>query len=317
MKAKNRLHNMEVEEISLVTRPANKQKFLIVKDEDGEAAFEMVPRDAGGCTLVAKDEGVPADAVPVSGDVKYKLTKDIKAALIESTATALEKMTEFAKALDAAEEVDKGEVPNNLRDSVKAISTATLAIAEKAGKKPEEEEEDKGKGKDDEMKKVHMCPGCGYEGVPGRDGVCPKCGKPMEMKEEKQGQKPPKKPCDEEETPLKQLKKLGDDIQKMLPRGIEPSTREDTNAGAGHIPEGSGVPLMSAEQFFANVNGLSEVMKTNASLVAKNEELKTKIVELEKQTSKRVSKSVGQPNSGPVDSGSGSGFGGWPLDMNE
>lgn len=352
MNAKNRLHNMEVEEISLVHRPANKQKFLIVKGMDGdETALEMVPRDEGGFTLVEKEEGVPPDT-ETQGAPTLKLTKDVKAGLLESATAALEKLTEFTKSLEAAEEVEKEEdVIGDVSSLIQGVKSTTEALTEKACATPP-------KKKKEPAMKAWTCPACGYEGEPGKNGECPKCGKTMIQKAADAHQAlldeklaavstlasdiaKNAATMDAKDLNVKieqlssmgwkiredaqvvnvskadvaaELKTLTDEIDKMLPRGIEPGTREDLNAGAGTIPDGSGVPLMSAAEMFSKIEGLAQVMK----LRDENEKLEKRIAELEEGIKKsKVTKSIGLPNSGPVEKRDNhGGFQGWPLDMN-
>ena len=223
----NRLHNMEVEEISLVHVPANKCRFLVVKDADGETSLELVPKDTGGFTLVEKDEGVPADAVSAQEVKMIKLTKTDRDALLQDASTALEKLTALAKAIDEAEEVKEGDVPESLSKQLDEMSAAVTDLQEKAKKKkPEEDEEE-------ELKKAWTCE-CGYKGVPGKGGVCPECGKKMEQ--DKAAEPTQQTKASETEIQAAELRGMSEALSKMLPRGIEPSDRKDINAGAGSVP---------------------------------------------------------------------------------
>ena len=58
MKKKKQLKNMDIEEVSLVDRPANKRKFLLIKREDGEVTELTIKTDgtSDGTTLSVNGE---------------------------------------------------------------------------------------------------------------------------------------------------------------------------------------------------------------------------------------------------------------------
>lgn len=318
--AQNRLHNMEVEEVSLVNRPANKRKFLIVKGLDGsKTELEMIPRDEGGFQLIEKE--TEEETVEVAQDeARIKLSKGMKAALLEDASTALEKLTELTKTIDASEEVDGAEMPDDIEKAIGEIGTAVTSLQEKAKKKkPKEEEECK-------VAKAWVCPGCGYEGVPGKGGVCPKCGAKMEMVEKAANE--PNDTTEEavdnattSDANLEALKELSEEVKKMLPRGISPSTREDINAGVGHLPPDSGIPGLTAEQMFAKIDGLSQVMKNLCEIQDYKTTLDDRFSKLEKTIAEsnrvRIGKDVGTGNSRQVDGVAKKANVVWRSDMND
>lgn len=162
MSATNRLHNMEVEEISLVNVPANKRKFLVVKHLDGTSEnLELVRQEGGNITLVSKgDDELPDDQSPAGLD-GLKLSKEDKEALLSGAAGALERLTSLTKALDEAEESDGAEVPEVVLQEFDAVGDLL------------------GKAKPPKWKCTKA--DCGYSGVPAKGGKCPKCGAKMEL----------------------------------------------------------------------------------------------------------------------------------------
>lgn len=120
----NRLHDMLVEEVSLVDRAANKRTFLIVK-RDGGVASEVVPNGQGGYTvrkdLVTGDGAVndtqggssaatgPATPTGAPPKKKPKLDKatltlqpDAQKAISAGLADAVDQLTAFQKEIDGA-----------------------------------------------------------------------------------------------------------------------------------------------------------------------------------------------------------------------
>lgn len=218
MTATNRLHNMEVEEISLVNVPANKRKFLVVKHLDGTSEnLELVRQEGGGITLVSKgEEELPDDQSPAGLD-GLKLSKEDKEALLTGAAGALERLTSLTKALDDAEEEDGASVPDVVLQEIDAVGDLL------------------GKAKPPKWKCSKA--DCGYAGVPAKGGKCPKCGAKMELvkqdgeepdeeDEEEQGKKKGEDPASKADGKKKKPEEDEESMEKLLEHAATPEGRE-------------------------------------------------------------------------------------------
>ena len=129
--AVHRLHDMVTEEVSLVDRPANKRKFLVVKNEKGTnmpAGAEVVAGANGQLTAAGQ---APAPTAKAS----ISLTAGAKEALAAVLADCLENLTAASEAIDGAtvveldEEMDPGEVGDMLMECAEALEDAMYALA--------------------------------------------------------------------------------------------------------------------------------------------------------------------------------------------
>jgi hypothetical protein len=137
----HRLHDMEVEEVSLVDRPANKRPFLVVK-RSTEMGAEVIPDGNGGFTT-----NVPT--------VKLELPKGMK----EGLAGELEKLStlagELGKEVGKAKEVELEEgsmpmgLPQELTEKVEELKLSWGALQEML--KPPAPEPAEAEGGEEEM----------------------------------------------------------------------------------------------------------------------------------------------------------------------
>lgn len=105
----HRLTDMEVEEVSLVDRPANKRPFLVVKRSEGMGT-ELRPDGSGGFTRVAETEK------------KLELPEGIQAGLVQELEKIGTLATDLAKEVKGGKEVKpkEGEPPTPLPEELKA-----------------------------------------------------------------------------------------------------------------------------------------------------------------------------------------------------
>lgn len=341
-----RLDDIEVEEVSVVNVPANKKRFLIVKAADGD--YEMVPRPEGGYDLVKKGEGSGDSGGSTEDPVK--LTKKVKEALLKEATDALGKLTALTEALEGAEETDGAAIPEGVTVQFEAVGKAVEALVDKAKvkvddkdkKKTEppkadaemdtEEKRDKiGKAAETHMALLNEK----IEAIQTLAKDIADNAKAMDAKDlrtklntlESLGWKINSVAqvvnVNKSDTETEKLVKAAEIrgmteamtiIEKMLPSGIEPSTDPTTNAGAGALPPDSGVPALSFEEMLGKIPGLADIAKRIEDLDEKVKKLKDD----DKDGKKKVTKSVGLPNSGePTGAPAAPGFDGWPLDMNK
>lgn len=148
-----RLEDIQVHEVSVVDRAANKRKFLIVKNEGvmskkSGAGAEVKPNGKGGHT-VAKDDvttappsGEPPPAPPANTAAdstptpapqveKLRISPEARAEMLKRTTGALERLTTLKTMLEGAEEAAGiTEVPNEI---VLAVGDVLHLLAEGDG----------------------------------------------------------------------------------------------------------------------------------------------------------------------------------------
>jgi hypothetical protein len=136
----HRLSNMQVEEVSLVDRAANKRRFLVKKRAD-EGDMSLVSNGRGGLTRVSKAAGgkkpFPGAAKPF-GEMDDDEKKKAKKALDEAIAQA----GEMIKAMGESSQDGDDE------ESEKARKTAEIAARKAAGTSDGDDD-----GDEDEMKR--------------------------------------------------------------------------------------------------------------------------------------------------------------------
>lgn len=140
-----RLFDMLVEEVSLVDRPANKRRFLLVKRRDQMAqpqAGTEVVEDANGDFSSKDADGKPAgdaadgDAVADDGVAKQALTipKPVKAAVLRLATEALERQLSLVDTIKSAKETDEQvakPLPAQLSREIAAIVKLLQGIGER------------------------------------------------------------------------------------------------------------------------------------------------------------------------------------------
>lgn len=161
----NRLHDMLVEEVSLVDAAANKRKFLVVK-RNGATLHEVTPDGKGGYTvrkdLVTGDTGTndtsgdqatasgPATPAPGQPPPKKKpkldkaslvLTPDAQKQLSAGLKDAIDQLTSFQKEVDGAKTDEEAPPSNDVGAALQSVceELAELASphAEQAGADPD------------------------------------------------------------------------------------------------------------------------------------------------------------------------------------
>lgn len=159
-----RLEDIEVQEVSVVDRAANKRKFLVVKSEERRMAksigAEIKPDGKGGHTVV-KDEpqaapaqGEQAAATPPAipapegtqtpaGEPKLKLSAEARAEMLKRVEGATAKLAALKAMLDSAEEVaGSTEIPNEI---VLAVGDVLHLLSEGEAEKSDGVKIDKGR----------------------------------------------------------------------------------------------------------------------------------------------------------------------------
>jgi hypothetical protein len=141
----HRLHDIQVEEISLVDRPANRRRFLLVKRSDDMQDGELYESD-DGTFLSGLGETETEKAVTMPGPVKEAVASLLKQAI--ERLSALARQVEGAQ---SAEEKAQSPLPPEIARGLAAVRTLLGSLAEKypspAGKADDEDEDDKEKGK--------------------------------------------------------------------------------------------------------------------------------------------------------------------------
>lgn len=171
--AEARLTDLDVREVSVVDRPANKRRFLIVKRDDGNLAVirmeepmsrTAIPREAAeefGHILLSdgddkatilKDDDI-ADLVGLGeedgeeeeteaaadGEI-VEVEKGVKDEAIKIAKAALQRLMSIVNKLKGASKEKGGKLPAPLSNEVRTLAQALSALAQKLG--------GKGKGKD-------------------------------------------------------------------------------------------------------------------------------------------------------------------------
>jgi len=209
----HRLLDMEVKEVSLVDRAANRRRFLLIKREEGmetPIGDEVIENENG--ELTTEPESVPEDVDKAMGPIP----KGVKDSVLKVATEALSKLMGVVNKIKDApttdEQIDQP-IPAELMKECEAIGKLIMTIGEKypsptsgraadtakaEGAEPESTEPEtpadpqapqaadteKAVGAEN---KVCVCAKCGYEEV-GKAGemctekVCPKCGAKMARK---------------------------------------------------------------------------------------------------------------------------------------
>lgn len=114
----HRLHDMLVEEVSLVDRAANRRKFLLVKRDAMGAGAQITAKPdgtytaaGGGGSAPAPNTNAPAPAPGASSTTKASvtLTEEAKGALMEMSQTCIDLCTEALDLCKNAKVVEPGE----------------------------------------------------------------------------------------------------------------------------------------------------------------------------------------------------------------
>lgn len=172
------IRQLDVQEVSLVDRAANRRKFLVLKQEDLDMADEKQPdlaqllesMDAETQELVVKLLGEDADDERVKEELeKAKLSPKAMAAV----RTAL-------RALNAV----KDELPGNIMRMLASLGGYSYPGPEKAMHPDEEDEAEKGMGSVKDKDKMKKDEGASADAGAGNDGA-PEAGDGEEGKEEK------------------------------------------------------------------------------------------------------------------------------------
>lgn len=197
-----RLTAMDIKEVSLVDRAANRRRFLFAKRE-GIMTAEVKDRGDGTLELVADQQQAEVQ--------KYDLAPTHKEALEPSLHKLADQVLAMLNSVEASKEAAEGtQVPPEVGDGLEAIDgmvkeiRGTLQLAAKPmgdEKKPEEDavpevypepeaaKQEAQKAQPGSVGKVCVCPKCGYEmkgdaGAQCTGETCPKCGAKMVRKEE-------------------------------------------------------------------------------------------------------------------------------------
>lgn len=134
-----RLHDMVVQEVSLVDRAANKRRFLLTKRGEGmatEQGAELKPDGEGGLTEVGKGAAPNADgdAAPVSKVASAKPLLDKLTALADK-----------AKALKPDDEAALWDLAEKLEEVSEGLEHLAHGTAKAKGEEPDEDDEKKRK----------------------------------------------------------------------------------------------------------------------------------------------------------------------------
>jgi len=315
----HRLRDMVVEEVSLVDRAANKRKFLVVKrrtdmgksadeglgpevvqDEDGRyTAVEDVEK-ARGKPKEGEDEeqgkaageddkdgdkdkdGEPGESKKADGNAGGKqltIPTPVKAGVLRIGTEALERLLSVVNQVKNATETDEklpSPLPANLSKEIASIARLLTSIGERYPSP---------QAKSDEGDKV-----------------------------EKAGRKISGARLNRFKEALELLQKLIEELDpKRAPRGAEQAPRSTDptvpNAGAGVQPDAGAAA--DPRQFFAEVPGLKDLMKSVESL--------TEVVREQQSRLARMEKAEGLPNSRRREGGRPAPElqdVSWPMDMN-
>ena len=155
-----RLHDMVVQEVSLVDRAANKRQFLVLKREDESMAKvgeELKPDGNGGFTTAKTDEGAPtppelppAPAAPTPVDdatAKVEdspITPQVKQDVLRMLADALENLMTVATTVKAAQEDggEEGNLPPTVVEGLKSIGGLLQGVVERYEAAPAAKQDD-------------------------------------------------------------------------------------------------------------------------------------------------------------------------------
>ena len=123
-----RLTSMDIQEVSLVDRAANKRKFLFAKREDAMPSAEL-KESTDGTLVLEKDQGTPPDTVVGDVSKAISLPAAKKAELAPLAHKLVESALHFHNQVVGAQEVKEGaEVPSSLMDEAKAVKAASHAL---------------------------------------------------------------------------------------------------------------------------------------------------------------------------------------------
>lgn len=115
----HRLVDMIVQEVSIVDRPANQRRFLIVKRRTPMQGAEVVQKDDGTLTAAKQDDAVPAP---------------VKASVLTVVTAAVERLLSVAEALRAAPTTDAQvdqPLPGNLAGTVSDVARELAGVSER------------------------------------------------------------------------------------------------------------------------------------------------------------------------------------------
>jgi hypothetical protein len=130
------LEDIQVEEVSVVDRAANKRKFLVVKQEKEMRKSKEVIADGKGGLTIAKDEPTPStapaaeappaatatEAPPSPAGASIRMAPAAKAEMLKRCDSALMKINALKSICEKAEEVDGlSEIPQEIVDGVEGI----------------------------------------------------------------------------------------------------------------------------------------------------------------------------------------------------
>lgn len=123
-----RLTDMEVEEVSLVDRAANKKRFMVVKQEDAMSTNEIKPNGKGGFTTAKGDKtktGKAALEVPPG-------FKEAAGPLLDKAVAKIEEIAAGLKGSKPAEISDEGDLPGVPAEFANGLA-AVCGLLEKIG----------------------------------------------------------------------------------------------------------------------------------------------------------------------------------------
>ena len=142
-----RLHDIVVEEVSLVDRAANKRKFLLVKRNESEMpATELQPDGQGGFNAPETSENTPP--APEGTEVALKMSPASKSAMLAKINGALKSLNALAaKVKNASGDADDEAATKSLSAELGRIGGALAGKAATdpkadGGKKDEKDEKD-------------------------------------------------------------------------------------------------------------------------------------------------------------------------------
>lgn len=331
-----RLHDMLVQEVSLVDRAANQRKFLLLKREESSmpAPTELTPDGNGGFvsveTGVAKDEVTPEADAQAGGDGDGEQTKDgegdasvskieidatVKQDVLRMLTEALESLMAIGQAVNEADEGGpEGALPVELVDGLKSVGGLLGGIAERyTGEVSEESsEDDAGDGAPAAESEEQVAARDNEATEKGEDDVLKALAhaanvlKPVQTA--KAGRKMSKTRLDKLRETVRALNELLADVDP------EPAEQATAKGPGKKKPMGTKADDGSTKKDApAEVSKIAELQKSLDSLQA--------TVKKDRATIARLEKNVGLPNSLPVESGgtaapTGSGKVSWPMDMN-
>jgi len=123
-KAKFRLSNIDVEEVSFVDRAANQRTFLVVKRDSRDPGAENVSVDKS-----TVDKLLPSSLRSRAKTATKKSEDKDMSKFVESIAKSLEQLTAFAKALKDRQDDDKTEeLSDELKSELSSISSEIVKL---------------------------------------------------------------------------------------------------------------------------------------------------------------------------------------------